>query len=197
MKQLGTATLMYTGDNGDTLYPYAASGKSWFSATVGRGFLVPYLATIKKTAGAATLGIGQVGKVWDKYLMRSPLSCPSVSIAEGAASVNKWGTSALYTYGYNQQIAYYPRRRKLTKFKHVSQTMILGEIKEDLNSAPLANYLTYPTARGINFRHGGDSANLLFGDGHAKNLRSGETSQWPRDSHPTPWNDKFWNPEIQ
>jgi prepilin-type N-terminal cleavage/methylation domain-containing protein/prepilin-type processing-associated H-X9-DG protein len=196
LKQIGTATLMYAGDNADTLYPYiSGSGsdtRAWFFSKIGKGFLVPYLPSIKTTDGNP--GIGQAGRFGTR-LMRSPLSCPSVSIAAGATTtVKPWGSS-LFTYGYNQRIAYSAADRKLSKFKSPSRTALIGDIYDDLNSAPLMNYTSYPQTRAINFRHGGSSgldgsANILFGDGHTKAMRYPET---PCIAHGN-WNNIFWLP---
>lgn len=195
LKQLGIAMTMYAGDYADTLPPYSDGVTSWLSVIAGKGLLVPYLPSIKRISGQPTVHIGQVGTV-DIHPMRSPLSCPSVPIAEGAASVNKWGTSLLYTYGYNHNIAYYPSRRKMTRYKHPSEVVIISDIKQDLNSASMTSWQLFPVSYSVSYNHGGGtsaSANFVFADAHASSKHLAEVPTAPRDFQPH--NNKFWNPE--
>jgi prepilin-type N-terminal cleavage/methylation domain-containing protein/prepilin-type processing-associated H-X9-DG protein len=196
LKQLGTVIVMYAGDNGDNIAPYKSRGPVrfyWYGTTATNGYYMPYLPNLKQKAGEPDIAIGFVGIKWSK-MVRSPLSCPSVSTAEGAADASN---NYLYTYGYNA-IFYFGAvpndhggERKLTKFKRASSTMLISDIKTNI---PQSSYKTWPVNYSVFYGHG-DRANFIFGDGHAASKGNREVPTDPRDSWTYVWyTSHFWNP---
>jgi prepilin-type N-terminal cleavage/methylation domain-containing protein/prepilin-type processing-associated H-X9-DG protein len=187
LKQLGLAMIMYGSDNADNLPPYRDYvSKFWHYSRAGMGYLIPYLPNIKQQSGEPDTAIGQVGIRWDRPV-RSPLSCPSISTADGAADVKKY----LYTYGYNQNIAGNVAKRKLTQFKHASRVSLIGDIKTSY--APQSSYKTWPTNYSVFFSHG-DRANFVFADGHAAGKSKNEVpGQWNVGTSAA-YNSQFWDP---
>jgi prepilin-type N-terminal cleavage/methylation domain-containing protein/prepilin-type processing-associated H-X9-DG protein len=187
LKQVGLAMIMYAGDNADNLPPYRDYvSKFWHYAVPGMGYLVPYLPNIKQQSGEPDIGIGQVGIKWGRPV-RSPLSCPSVSTAEGAADVTR---KYLYTYGYNSNIAGNVARRKITQFKHASKVSLIGDIKTSY--APQSSYRTWPTNYSVFFSHG-DRANFVFADGHAAGKSNNEVPGEWNVGNSAAYNSQFWN----
>jgi prepilin-type N-terminal cleavage/methylation domain-containing protein/prepilin-type processing-associated H-X9-DG protein len=179
LKQLGTAMLMYAGDNDDTMPPYASASAIWFYSRPPKSALAPYLPLIKKNNGI--LSIGYVGHISGYTgVFRSPLSCPSVPIAAA-------GTGGVYTYGYNKLIANYPINRKTSKWAKPTKTALIGDIRT--TGAPMINYVSIPSGYAIYNNHG-DQSNVLFGDGHVKTLT---TKSIPCINNAN-WNNIFWFP---
>ncbi|MCF6177001.1 MAG: prepilin-type N-terminal cleavage/methylation domain-containing protein [Victivallaceae bacterium] len=188
LKQVGLAMIMYAGDNADNLPPYRDYiSKFWHYSIPGKGYLVPYLPNIKQQAGEPDVRIGEVGIRWSRPV-RSPLSCPSVSTAEGAADV---AHRYLYTYGYNQNIAGNIAKRKITQFKHASRVSLIGDIKTSY--APQSSYRTWPTNYSVFFSHG-DRANFVFADGHAAGKSKNEVPGEWNMGNTAAYNSQFWNP---
>ncbi len=186
LKQLGLAMIMYGSDNADNLPPYRDYiSKFWHYAVPGKGYLVPYLTTIKQQSGEPDICIGQVGIKWGRPI-RSPLSCPSIATAAGAADTKKY----LYTYGYNQNIAGNIDKRKITRFKHASRVSLIGDIKTSY--APQSSYRAWPTNYSVFFSHG-DRANFVFADGHAAGKSNGEVPGEWNVGNSAAYNSKFWN----
>jgi prepilin-type N-terminal cleavage/methylation domain-containing protein/prepilin-type processing-associated H-X9-DG protein len=200
-KQLGTATLMYAGDNADNIMPYRSSDWSrfWYGSSASQGYLVTYLPLLKKDA------YGYIGNVGTKNSpgRRCPLACPSVP--NDNANINH------YSYGYNWVIAdpNKPQNRKLPKYRKVSSTALFCDI-DDLNGSQGAisywrQSWTPATAVGwaypVKFRHGGDGtrmgggkANILFADGHTGARTWGEVPVRDRDGWQALHIKYFWDP---
>ncbi|MCF6175141.1 MAG: prepilin-type N-terminal cleavage/methylation domain-containing protein [Victivallaceae bacterium] len=191
LKQLGTAMLMYAGDNADNLPPYRDYvSKYWHYVGENTGYLMPYLPSLKKKSGQPDIFIGLVGIQWGNVRVRSPLSCPSISIAEGVSfdPTKKY----LYTYGYNSRINGNAAYRKMTKFKNPSRLALISDIKNP--RSPQTYYQTWPTDYSVHFNHG-DRANFVFTDGHAASKGTRDVPTNPRDSWSWIWyKSHFWNP---
>jgi prepilin-type processing-associated H-X9-DG protein/prepilin-type N-terminal cleavage/methylation domain-containing protein len=194
MKQLGTAFNFYTMDNDDNLPPNREGSMYWYSTVADRGYITPYLPTLRNEK---SIPIGMVG-IHNGVNGRSSLSCPTVS--NQTASFYDSSKPYNYTYGYNRIVGtptYPSSLRKLSKFKKVSQTCILTDIQTHV--APHAD--TYTIAKEapnktyrVWYRHSG-RANVLFADGHSANRKKGEI---PDEDYPG-WSYSrlrsfFWNP---
>jgi prepilin-type processing-associated H-X9-DG protein/prepilin-type N-terminal cleavage/methylation domain-containing protein len=198
LKQIGTAFLMYTNDYDGTLFPgseaWSANSKSWTYTVPGRGFLLPYIPSLKNKSAA---GLGWVGMNANKKL-RSPLSCPSVPVVEGFVLGGGVNGSGAYTYGYSYMIgwdsnAYHStEKRKLIRYKKPTQSVWLGDI---MNSAAGAMDTEVWAAGnyGVKYRHG-SNANFLFADGHVSAKSKNEVPQRALGWSASRYNNIFWNP---
>ncbi len=200
IKQIATSFIMYTNDSDGTLFigaePWSATSQSWTYTIPGRGYLLPYLPGLKNKAAA---GLGWVGMNGNKKL-RSSLSCPSVSVAEGFTLGGSVNGAGVWTYGYNYMIGYdgatyHPaEKRKVVRYKKPSSSVWTGEIKTSIAGA----MDTYPWAKtnfGVNYRHSGKS-NFAFADGHVAAKSLNEVPHMVGSSNWTAsrYHDIFWNP---
>jgi prepilin-type N-terminal cleavage/methylation domain-containing protein/prepilin-type processing-associated H-X9-DG protein len=200
LKQLGTAIMMYAGDNGDNIAPYKSRGsvarRYWYYSDPTIGHYSSYLG-LKQKSTDPTIGIGAVG-FKSGQLFRSPLSCPSIPAADGRADA----ASFLYTYGYNK-IFYFGNpatgadgggQRKLTKYKRPTKTMMISDIKN--SSAAQSNYSVWPANYSVFYSHGsGARANFVFADSHAASKGNKEVPTSPGNSWTYVWTTShFWNP---
>ena len=122
-KQLGMGFILYSGDNDSTIFPAQmalANDPSrpmrWYNQGQKspvddgyRGFLVPYISTLK---GYTSTYVGTVGATGGNKGQRSPLSCPSVAVVSGTQTA---------TYGYNFIIGFaysygVPARYKVNRY---------------------------------------------------------------------------------
>jgi prepilin-type N-terminal cleavage/methylation domain-containing protein len=180
-KQLSLAMLMYAADYADNLPPFRSYNptKFWHYGD-GRGLLVPYLAgTIKNNLDIGSINVNR----------RSPLSCPSVSLAEGR-NISSW----TYTYGYNDLAAWDARRRKVTKYRHPSKLCLLTDTKGSRGSQ--TGYHTQPNASEdcVSFNHSDNSVtNVSFSDGHCRSKKHNEIpGEWNVGLSPA-YHSAFWN----
>jgi prepilin-type N-terminal cleavage/methylation domain-containing protein/prepilin-type processing-associated H-X9-DG protein len=203
LKQIGTAFLMYAGDNADNFPPnrtYGTGSKFWFYTTPDGSYLMPYLPNLKQKASSPHISIGYVGIQWSDQRVRSALSCPSISTADGvsfggaATNPDAHATNPfVFTYGYNQHIGSKAAYRKITKYKHASKLSLIGDIKGSRSA--VSYYQTWPTAYSVNYSHG-DRANFVFTDGHAASKDHREVPTNPRDTWTWIWYEShFWNSE--
>ena len=189
LKQLGTAFIMYTDDNGGMLFP----GRMGSSPTVrwynqgSAGFLIQYIPMLKNYAATYVGSVGGTGTIKNQ---RSPLSCPSVATLTG---------TRMYTYGYNNMIgssSVNSSRRKISQYKKPSRSVWLGECRSTASGIIDTRIFleTNLALYGVNFRHS-NSANFLFADGHVAAKRFGEV---PNSSVPGYGRARdqtiFWNP---
>ena len=196
LKQLGTVIMMYAGDNADNIAPYRNSdaGMYWNYTVPEKGFYLPYLPSFRHLNNNAThWSIGKVGTK-NGALLRSQLSCPSISLAEGMATSKKY----LYTYGYNA--SFYSRKpstdtnaanRKLTRYKRPTATMMICDIKTNLASE--SGWQVEGTKYWVNYSHG-DRANFVFADGHVKSLKLNEVPTYPTMDWDALRATYFWHP---
>jgi prepilin-type processing-associated H-X9-DG protein/prepilin-type N-terminal cleavage/methylation domain-containing protein len=196
-KQLGTAFLMYAGDNDAMVCPGQMSMANgdimrWYNQS-SLGFFIPYIPSLKNYTSTY---IGSVGATGGNKSERSPMSCPSVPVVSGVS---------MRTYGYNSRTAFAYGdiaeidRMKISLYKRPSASFWLSEPETIVGAyAEPRIYATRVSAGthryAINFRHG-NSANFLFADGHVapKTFHQvpNETSPgWGRSLDQT----IFWNP---
>lgn len=183
LKQLGTAMSMYTGDNADNLPPYRDGNTSWYSQYPGNGLLLPYLQNLK-TGQGMWASIGVVGTT-DPHMpnYRSPMSCPS----RATRVVTK-----IYSYGYNHFIGSYASQLKVTRFKHVAKTILIGDT--NATGSPQVYYYKSepgdaPTNDSYYLGHA-KRANFVYAEGHAASKTYGEICTNPRDNGL--WGQAFW-----
>ena len=214
LKQIGTAFLMYALDNDDNLPPYQngrnpLTRKTWFEHRQDHSLLSNYLVFSKARLAPH---LGSIQK-WGNRIAMSKLMCPKTTKSDIPGA-----TGSIFTYGYNFRIGggngndpaggTHPLRRKsagarkLTQYKKVTQTALVGDIR-CTNMAAMSGIKVYPLLKNqwaFYLAHNG-KANFLFADGHvaAKSLNEIPNGNWG-----TNWNDIhdmnrpqsniFWNP---
>ena len=189
LKQINQAFLLYAQDNESNLPPsrtYGTEAMYWYHTLPGSGYLINYLPSLKSNPGAA---IGFVGFNGGK-LQRCKLSCPSFPQVDGTN----------YTYGYNFVIGYLDpaepvklaNLRKISRFKKPSETCILADVESTISPSvlPSPQSGSYP----VKYRHGNQSSNFTFADGHCASLKFGEVP----DENLLGWTNSrvktsFWN----
>ena len=178
-KQLGTATMMYQGDNDGYTYVYCMPG-----------------------ASTRTFNLTQptwMEKFEPYYLNRGVINCP------GVASIyqSRWDAPANLTvtneagatstlpgwdndmpYGINDQLRSFQGKIKNSLIKYPSETIFFGETQGGFYIGGHTNYRRYSTIRiaVAALRHN-DRPNFLMFDGHVKRLaenefRAGTPNYW-------------------
>jgi prepilin-type processing-associated H-X9-DG protein/prepilin-type N-terminal cleavage/methylation domain-containing protein len=214
LKQLGTAFLMYALDHDDNLPPYqngrnVVTRKTWFDHRQDHSLLSNYLVFSKAKLAPH---LGSIMK-WGNRIAMSKLMCPKTTKSDIPGA-----TGVIFTYGYNFIISgqngndpaggTHPVRmksadaRKLTRYKKITQTALIGDIR-NTNMAAMAGIKVYPLMTNqwaFYLAHNG-KANFLFADGHAA---AKSLNEIPNGTWGTNWNDLndmtcprsniFWNP---
>ncbi len=201
LKQIGTGFLMYTNDNNGTLFPgaepWSSTSKSWTYTIPGRGFLLPYMPGLKNHSAAGLGWIGMNGGT----AIRSAMSCPSVSIANGMALGGNVNGGGVYTYGYNYMIAWDSdsyhsgEKRKINRYKKPTRSVWVGDIKSTVAGAMDTTAVWTSGNYAVDFRHG-NMANFLFADGHVSSKVTGEVPNTVTSGGWTMsrYHNLFWNP---
>ena len=203
-KQIGTATLMYTGDNDENLFPRKMGGVLFCNLWAGAGWnpFLSYMPSLKNDK-SQFLGSIKVGG-GTGTLQRSKMACPSVSASDAAG-----GT--VYTIGYNLVISEGWQTRKLNRFKAATKTVLFGEVH---GPYPDISYYERKAGggwfqdSGVHARHQTNSpdslqgaGNFLFGDGHVASIREKSIPQRDNTNGAAMWNEAyqhnlFWGPEA-
>ncbi len=214
LKQIGTAFIMYSGDNNDQSIPYAkwyttpnvyGSKGRWNSGAQG-SVLAGYLPTIKGPWLKTGLDIGEVGHHWGEDA-RSPLSCPAAPTK--APTANGYSKTYISTYGYAEQLweANSYHGLKVSKVRKPTQTCLFSDILKQYPytysydarvraSESFGNTHYFPV-----FRHGGSTpwgfngrCNFVMLDGHVANKKITEIPLRTQLNIPPGYN-AFWRPD--
>jgi prepilin-type processing-associated H-X9-DG protein/prepilin-type N-terminal cleavage/methylation domain-containing protein len=203
-KSIGTAVLMYAGDNSDTLFPYKQDGTNYYWLWAGANWhpLLDYMPSLKNDASQIMGSIRTGGGSGIRE--RSLFACPTVS----SADADGYSGGTVFTIGYNWVIGDGKQTRKLVKFKQATRTVLFGEIHNGSMGPYIAWYERVPGSTsvwdqmGVHARHqNGQASNFLFADGHVANIKEISIPQRNDTNGPTMWNEAyqqnlFWGPEA-
>lgn len=179
LKQIGAAFQMYLQD-WDQTYPMAWNGVAqWYLPGQYNGPLATYLGG---------KGIGYMDRP------ESCLMCPTAEID----TVNPWTTK----YGINQLILYnnhWSNDGDCDDNKAVNEVDIKKPADTFIIADSGSREIMYDeqNASRVEFRHGGNTANMLFCDGHVKAMKHNEVYKPGKDQYwkcympfaPNPWNE--------
>ena len=159
MKTLGTAFVMYTGDNDGRFPPFSIGGNKWYSgieASTKGYFMGPYLEY----------------KTMDKYKEGNILDCPT-NRPTYDLTYFPWGDKTHMDYGISTDLAGFTSTRyNLSKINKPSQIATFGEGGDIINDPPkgfrgyLQSWGTYSFYKMMNWRCHNNTANYVFVDGH-------------------------------
>jgi len=166
MKQIMTATIMYSGDYKGYL-PYSGWGDGMIHGGSGATQNIPnwaYDGVVVKTRGSFEASDVENGLLW-KYIggNRFIFRCP---VDSGPWLNNKWYT-AMTTYCANGSMGgWAPKIRKITEYKSGTQAAMYWEVGLSASGGEAHDAANYPN-EGISVRHNARSTAVGFLDGHA------------------------------